>query len=118
MKSSSSLTFTPPLFPSLSSQTIATFTVHPELVGEFKEWLTGENGVKVTRGYKGAREITVCWGAEEGKENVVTIFERWDKKSSFEAYFAWRGETGLGALAEKFFAAPPVFTHCDEMREA
>ena len=52
------------------------------------------------------RELVVC---AEG--NVMTLFERWDAKSNWEAYMAWRGENGFADLAGKFFDGEPSFIH-------
>jgi len=56
-------------------------------LGEFCEFMKGENGLCKTRGWPGCQEITV---ALEG--NVMNLWQRWDTKASWEAYFAWRGE--------------------------
>ena len=93
----------------MSHACYAIFTIKPELMAEFQEFMKGENGLCKTRGWPGCREITCAIGGEEN--NVFNIWEKWVSKADWEAYFAWRGETGFGDLAAKFFAAPPAFHH-------
>ena len=85
---------------------IAQFTIKAELMAEFCELMKGEMGFSKTRAYEGMRELVVC---VEG--NVMTLYERWDAKSNWEAYMAWRGENGFADLAGKFFDGEPSFIH-------
>ena len=93
----------------MSHAVFAIFTVKPDLMTEFKEFMKGENGLIKTRGFAGCREITCSIGGEEN--NIFQVSEKWTSKAEFEAYSAWRGETGFADLAAKFFAEPPVFHH-------
>jgi quinol monooxygenase YgiN len=74
-------------------------TVLPGRVEEFKALLTAR--FPETRAFDGCNDIT-AYLADEGRDFVFV--ENWDSRSQYEAYLAWREETGvlgqLGALME------------------
>ena len=71
--------------------------------------MRSENGLQVTRGFKGCREILTSINTDNNL--IMHIHERWVSKADWEAYFAFRGENGFADIAAKFFDAPPVFVH-------
>ena len=97
----------------MSGSTVVTavFTVKEELLDEFKEWCRGDTGLKVTRGFKGCRSVEVS--ADHEKPNTLHLYCHWASKDDHNAYFAYRMETGLADLFDKFLAAPPVITWYD-----
>ncbi|HZZ48815.1 MAG TPA: antibiotic biosynthesis monooxygenase family protein [Pseudonocardia sp.] len=68
-----------------------------------------------TRSYEGC--VSVDFVRNQDEPNQMVILEKWDSRKSYEAYFAWRTETGvleqLGKLADgapqlRFFDAMGV----------
>lgn len=70
----------------------ATFTFkNDECSEKFKAVLSSEDGLKVTRAFKGCRNIE-CFTTED---NAFVIRQIWDTKEDHGAYLAMRKESGL-----------------------
>jgi quinol monooxygenase YgiN len=60
----------------------------------------------VTRHYKGFIRISINFQREN---NTVLFFEEWESVEVYEAYLAWRGETGvMDRLGSVFTSAPTI----------
>jgi hypothetical protein len=76
----------------------------PAVLEAFQEFLRSENGLKVTRGFKGCRNITAF--ADAADPYTLHLTELWTSPEEYEAYFAFRVANGLPALLEKFCRGP------------
>ncbi|MFT7521806.1 MAG: quinol monooxygenase YgiN [Kiritimatiellia bacterium] len=63
---------------------------------------------KVTRTKPGFVDIVATQGAED--PNQIVFWETWETVEQYDAYFAWRVETGFMDAIGPFMAAPPVKT--------
>ena len=63
-----------------------------------------ELGFPDTRAADGCNSLTAYLG-EDGQTFVVV--ESWESKAHYEAYLAWRTETGVMAALNALFQAPP-----------
>ena len=61
------------------------------MLDEFKEFLRGPEGLKITRGFEGCREITITW--DEEASNAMDIHQRWTTNAFFKDKHNFREET-------------------------
>merc|ERR1711981_719480 len=76
----------------------AEFEVYPEKLADFLPWL--HEALKDTRKFNGCLSVEshVEQGTQHGTANVFLV-EKWVSVEANDAYYKWRGETGLmGAL--------------------
>jgi len=65
-----------------------------------------------TRLYKGFIYISINLQRES---NRVLFFEEWDSVEDYEAYLAWRGETGVMDRLGSVFESAPVILYFDRV---
>lgn len=63
---------------------LADFHLKEGLMDEFIEWLSGENGIRITRGFDGCLELVVY--KDQSNANRLFIYERWVSKKHYDAY--------------------------------
>ncbi len=64
-----------------------------------------------TRAYKGFIDIEVVQNQDD-PTNIVFV-EKWESRSHFEKYFAWRTETGAIEALGAMLSAPPSIRYLD-----
>jgi quinol monooxygenase YgiN len=75
----------------MTCQAVLEITVKDDKYDQLREWL-----VKIlpdTRGFKGNVSVEFARNQDEPKD--VVILEKWDTREAYEAYLAWRSETGI-----------------------
>ena len=72
---------------------------------KFIEFCNGENGLSVTRGWKGCRSID-CYEAHDNDKKIV-IWQKWDSKEDHESYVKHRHEDGSFEFLHSLIASPP-----------
>lgn len=72
---------------------------------KFVEFCNGENGLSVTRGWKGCRSID-CYEAHDNDKKIV-IWQKWDSKEDHESYVQHRHEDGSFDFLHSLIASPP-----------
>ena len=72
---------------------------------KFVEFCNGENGLSVTRGWKGCRSID-CYEAHDNDKKIV-IWQKWDSKEDHESYIQHRHEDGSFDFLHSLIASPP-----------
>ena len=65
-----------------------------------------------TRKFEGCEGVDVIVNQDDG-DNLILI-ERWQSRSAYEKYFAWRQETGLLDRLGPMLAAPPGLRYLDD----
>ena len=63
-----------------------------------------------TRLYKGFIDISINFQRES---NSVLFFEEWESVEVYEAYLAWRGETGVMDRLGSVFTSAPIIRYFD-----
>jgi quinol monooxygenase YgiN len=63
-----------------------------------------------TRLYKGFIDISINFQKEN---NTVLFFEEWESVEVYEAYLAWRGETGVMDRLSSVFTSAPTIRYFD-----
>ena len=58
-----------------------------------------------TRAYTGCEDIRVLRNSAEAEEFVIV--EQWTDRAAYDAYLAWRKQTGLSERMGPLLAAPP-----------
>tara|TARA_A100001234_G_C12420046_1_gene298262 strand:- start:186 stop:479 length:294 start_codon:yes stop_codon:yes gene_type:complete len=76
----------------VSTIAIATFRCSPEGRSALTDFLSGEEGLSVTRAYEGAIRIETLL-SNDGDD--VILYEEWESVEHHQAYLGWRVETGL-----------------------
>lgn len=76
----------------MSAIAIATFRCNSEGKVALTDFLSGEDGLSVTRSYDGAMRIETLLSNDS---NDVVLYEEWESVEHHQAYVGWRVETGL-----------------------
>tara|TARA_B100000085_G_scaffold189771_1_gene173648 strand:- start:133 stop:426 length:294 start_codon:yes stop_codon:yes gene_type:complete len=76
----------------VSTIAIATFRCSPEGRSALTDFLSGEEGLSVTRAYEGAIRIETLLSNDS---DDVILYEEWESVEHHQAYLGWRVETGL-----------------------
>ena len=76
----------------MSTIAIATFRCTPEGRSALTDFLSGEEGLSVTRAYEGAIRIETLLSNDS---DDVILYEEWESVEHHQAYLGWRVETGL-----------------------
>ncbi len=76
----------------MSTIAIATFRCSPEGRSALTDFLSGEEGLSVTRAYEGAIRIETLLSNDS---DDVILYEEWESVEHHQAYLGWRVETGL-----------------------
>lgn len=77
--------------------------IKPESVDEMKAFF--KEILPDTRAYEGCLGIDVYGNMDDGA-NLV-LYERWESRSHYDKYLAWRQETGVVDQLGGFLAGPP-----------
>ena len=72
-----------------------------------------ERMVPETRKFKGCIGLNVFQDQDNPKQ--VTLIEEWESRSDYEAYFAYRGETGDLEIIMPMFAGEPSISYLDKV---
>jgi len=72
---------------------------------KFIEFCNGDNGLSVTRGWKGCQSLD-CYEAHDNNMKVV-IWQKWDSKEDHESYVKHRHDDGSFEFLHSLFASPP-----------
>ena len=97
-----------------SYRVCAVFTLKDaEAKDKFVAFGTGENGLSVTRGWKGCKSIDMYESREDS--NKIVIWQEWESKEDQESYVAHRHEDGTFDLLGTLVACPPEITPIREM---
>ncbi|MGV9678519.1 putative quinol monooxygenase [Nocardia sp. NPDC003482] len=75
----------------MTIQAVLELTAKTDKAEEFREWLV--RILPDTRGYKG--NVSVEFVRNQDDPADVVILEKWDTRTDYEAYLAWRTETGI-----------------------
>jgi len=93
----------------MSVTVVLEFQGKPDKVDEIKEFF--RKVLPDTRAYEGFESLTVHQNQEDPTSFLV--WELWTTRPNYEAYLAWRTESGaLNSLAE-MLAGPPSFRFFD-----
>jgi quinol monooxygenase YgiN len=76
----------------VSTIAVATFRCSPEGRSALTDFLSGEEGLSVTRAYDGAIRIETLLSNDS---DDVILYEEWESVEHHQAYLGWRVETGL-----------------------
>ncbi len=76
----------------MSAIAIATFRCNSEGKAALTDFLSGEDGLSVTRTYDGAMRIETLLSNDS---DDVILYEEWESVEHHQAYVGWRVETGL-----------------------
>ena len=76
----------------------------PESVEALKQTLKAI--LPSTRSYDGCLEVTPYSDLDDGQTLVAV--EHWESRGHYEAYFAWREETGAMAKLATMLEVPPI----------
>lgn len=87
-----------------------TLTLKPETAdaycAEIPEMLHG------TRAFPGFRDIRVVRNRDN--PNQIILIQQWDSSAAYDAYIAWRTETGVIERTASFIAEPPQLVYWDK----
>ena len=72
---------------------------------KFIEFCNGDNGLSVTRGWKGCRSID-CYEAYDNDKKIV-IWQKWDSKEAHESYVKHRHDDGSFDFLHTLIASKP-----------
>ncbi len=67
---------------------IAEFEVQEGKMDSVMKLMESENGLKVTRNYKGCNQVDLAVDTENS--NIMVLTEFWDSKEEHQTYFQWR----------------------------
>ena len=90
---------------------IAEFEVQEGKMDSVMKLMESENGLKVTRNYKGCNQVDLAVDTDNSNKIVLTEF--WDSKEEHQTYFQWRQEgdpSGLLGELGPHMAEDPKFT--------
>lgn len=76
----------------MSAIAVVTFRCSPEGRSALNDFLSGEEGLSVTRAYDGAIRVETLLSNDS---NDVVLYEEWESVEHHQAYVGWRVETGL-----------------------
>ena len=71
---------------------------------KFVSFGAGENGLSVTRGWKGCKSIEMYESREDS--NKIVIWQEWESKEDQESYIAHRHEDGTFEMLTSLVAFP------------
>ena len=87
----------------------AVFTFKDNLSkNKFIEFCNGENGLGVTRGWKGSQLIE-CYESEDNPNQII-IWQKWDSKADHESYVKHRHDDGSFDFLGELISSPPEIT--------
>ena len=66
-----------------------------------------------TRAYDGCQSIEVIQGDDD--PTCLIVYEKWESRSHYEKYLAWREETGFLDKLGAFLAGPPKITYLNSV---
>ena len=90
---------------------IAEFEIQEGKMDSAMKLMESENGLKVTRGYKGCNQVELA--VDTDNPNKIILIEFWDSKEEHLAYDQWRQEgdpSGLEGEMGPMMAGEPKFT--------
>lgn len=76
----------------MSTIAIVTFRCSPEGRSALTDFLSGEEGLSVTRAYDAAIGVQTLLSNDS---DDVVLYEEWESVEHHQAYVGWRVETGL-----------------------
>ena len=76
----------------MSSVAVVTFRCNSEGRSALTDFLSGEEGLSVTRAYEGAIRVETLLSSDS---DDVILYEEWETVEHHQAYVGWRVETGL-----------------------
>ena len=76
----------------MSAIAIATFRCNPEGKTAIIDFLSGDDGLSITRAYDGAIRVETLLSNDS---DDVILYEEWESVEHHQAYVGWRVETGL-----------------------
>ncbi len=79
----------------------------------FVDWCNGDNGLRVTRGWKGCQSLDMFESYEN--PNKVVIWQKWDSKELQESYIKHRHDDGTFDLLTPLMSSPPDINPIREM---
>ena len=85
--------------------------IKPGSVNEVNAFL--KDNLADTRGYEGCQGLDVYDNMDETGNLVV--YERWDSRSHYEKYLAWRTETGTMDRVGAMLKAPPSIRYFERV---
>jgi quinol monooxygenase YgiN len=79
----------------MSAIAMVTFRCSPEGRSALTDFLSGDDGLTVTRAYDGAIRVETLMSNDS---DDVILYEEWESVEHHQAYVGWRVETGLADL--------------------
>ena len=76
----------------MSTIAVATFRCNPDGRVALIDFLSGEDGLTITRSYEGAIRLETLLSSDS---DDVVLYEEWESVEHHKAYVGWRVETGL-----------------------
>ena len=76
----------------MTSIAVATFRCNSDGRSALIDFLSGEEGLSVTRAYEGAIRVETLLSNDS---DDVILYEEWETVEHHQAYVGWRVETGL-----------------------
>ncbi|MBL6635764.1 MAG: antibiotic biosynthesis monooxygenase [Ilumatobacteraceae bacterium] len=76
----------------MSTIAVVTFRCNPDGRVALIDFLSGEEGLSVTRAYDGAIGVQTLLSNDS---DDVVLYEEWESVEHHQAYVGWRVETGL-----------------------
>ena len=70
-------------------------------------------GLCVSRAFVG--NISINTFVDQDNSDRSFVWEKWESRENYEAYLAWRTETGMFEGLEPFLTGPPQFIHLESM---
>ena len=68
-------------------------------------------GLSDTRAFEG--NISINTFVDQDNADRIVLWEKWETRENYEAYLAWRTETGMFEGLEPFLTRPPEFIHLE-----
>ena len=68
-------------------------------------------GLSDTRAFEG--NISINTFVDQDNPDRIVLWEKWETRENYEAYLAWRTETGMFEGLEPFLTGPPEFIHLE-----
>ena len=85
--------------------------VKPESVAEMKAYLA--RILPDTRGFAGCVHLDVY--DDPADATSIVFHERWESRTHYERYSAWRAETGVAARLGAMMAGPPRLRYLEQL---
>lgn len=87
----------------MSVQVLLEAKLQPDKVDEFTAYIASI--IHETRGYDGCNSMTFT--LDQDDPTTAVFVESWESREKYEAYFAWRQETGALDKIGPMVAGPP-----------